>query len=237
VVIGQQTTNSVCHGNWRIGVDSVQMTDQNLIVLALPFTKAAGVFIACVFAWNTRCGAVVGWTRREAWLGQNTGFLVDTLAGVITALGVARCRWVVLGTALWACYSGGMARKKTIQPEPLYRLVLTDGTIAEVRDFITREIGRGTDKKFLSEELDNQVLLGIFDDLLSSDTSRIQRARAAVLSDHAMSRHLLNGGYEMDERTARRHGKSIRKQYQVWVKLVEKHNPALIGTFCALPSE
>lgn len=120
-----------------------------------------------------------------------------------------------------------MPRKKTIQPEPLDRLTLPDGTVAEVRDFITREIGRGADKKFLATELDNQVVLGLFDDLLSTDISQISRARAAVLSDHAMARYLLDGGYEMDERTARRHGKSIRQKYRVWMLLAEKHNPEL----------
>lgn len=120
-----------------------------------------------------------------------------------------------------------MPRKKTIQPEALDRFTLPDGTVVEVRDFITREIGRGADKKFLATELDNQVLLGLFDDLLSTDISRISRTRAAVLSDHAMARYLLDGGYEMDERTARRHGKSIRTQYQIWMRLLEESNNEL----------
>jgi len=51
-----------------------------------------------------------------------------------------------------------MPRKKTIQPEPSETLTLKDGTIVEIRNHETREIGRGQDKKFESEELDNQAL-------------------------------------------------------------------------------
>ncbi len=102
---------------------------------------------------------------------------------------------------------------------------MEDGTIVEVRNHETREIGRGQDKKFESEEMDNQVLIGLFDDLLSAEPQRHSRATTALESDHAMARHLLDGGYEMDERTARRHGKSIRGKYRVWMRLVEQHKP------------
>jgi len=61
-----------------------------------------------------------------------------------------------------------MPRKKTIQPEPSAVITLEDGTIVEVRNHETREIGRGQDKKFESEEMDNQVLIGLFDDLVLS---------------------------------------------------------------------
>jgi hypothetical protein len=120
-----------------------------------------------------------------------------------------------------------MPRKKTIQPAPLDSFTLDDGVLVEIRDNETREIGRGLDKRYLSEELDNQVLVGIFDDLLSEDVLRSKRAREAVVSDHALARHLLKGGYEMDDRTARRHGKSVREKYQIWIQLVEEHNPEL----------
>ena len=50
-----------------------------------------------------------------------------------------------------------MPRKTTIQPAPLETFVLDDGTVIEVRDRETREIGRGLDKKFNAEELDWQV--------------------------------------------------------------------------------
>ena len=118
-----------------------------------------------------------------------------------------------------------MPRKKTIQPEPSEVITLEDGTVVEVRNHETREIGRGQDKKFESEEMDNQVLIGLFDDLLSAEPQRHSRATTALESDHAMARHLLDGGYEMDERTARRHGKSIRGKYRVWMRLVEQHKP------------
>ena len=118
-----------------------------------------------------------------------------------------------------------MPRKKTVQPEPSEVITLEDGTIVEVRNHETREIGRGLDRKFESEEMDNQVIIGLFDDLLSSDLLRHSRATTALESDHALARHLLYGGYEMDERTARRHGKSIRGKYRVWLRLVEEHNP------------
>ena len=118
-----------------------------------------------------------------------------------------------------------MPRKKTIQPEPSETLTLEDGTVVEIRNHETREIGRGQDKKFESEELDNQALGGLFDDLLSAEAWRHTRATTAFESDHAMARHLLGGGYELDDRTARRHGKSIREKYRVWMLLVEEHNP------------
>lgn len=118
-----------------------------------------------------------------------------------------------------------MPRKKTVQPEPSEVITLGDGTIVEVRNHETREIGRGLDKKFESEEMDNQVLIGLFDDLLSADPWRHSRATTALESDHAMARHLLDGGYEMDERTARRHGKSIREKYRDWLRLLEEHSP------------
>jgi hypothetical protein len=106
-----------------------------------------------------------------------------------------------------------MPRQKTVQPLPIEALHLEDGTLVEVRDWRTREIGRGQDKKFEAEELDWQVLLGLFDDLMSGCRKREERAAKALASNAAMERHLLNGGYEMDERTARRHGKCIREKY------------------------
>jgi hypothetical protein len=120
-----------------------------------------------------------------------------------------------------------MPRKKTVQPEPSETFTLEDGAVVEIRNQKTREIGRGEDKKFNSEEMDNQVLVGLFDDLLSGEPWRHERAATAFESDHAMARHLLDGGYEMNERTARRHGKSIREKYRVWMLLVEEHNPDL----------
>ena len=106
-----------------------------------------------------------------------------------------------------------MPRQKTVQPLPIEAFHLEDGTLVEVRDWRTREIGRGQDKKFEAEELDWQVLLGLFDDLMSGCRKREERAATALASNAAMERHLLNGGYEMDERIARRHGKCIREKY------------------------
>jgi len=106
-----------------------------------------------------------------------------------------------------------MPRQKRVQPRPIEAFYLKDGTLVEVRNWETREIGRGQDKKFEAEELDWQVLLGLFDDLMSGCSKREKRAAEALASNAAMERHLLNGGYEMDERTARRHGKSIREKY------------------------
>ena len=106
-----------------------------------------------------------------------------------------------------------MPRKKTIQPQPLQQFDLEDGTTVEVRDWRTREIGQGKDKKFNAEEVDWQVLNGLFDDLQSEDKSRQTRAQAALGSNGAMERFLYSAGYEMDERTGRRYGKSIREKY------------------------
>ena len=115
-----------------------------------------------------------------------------------------------------------MPRKKKLQPEPTETFTLDDGTVVEIRDNRTREIGRGLEKKFNAEELDWQVLHGIFDDLKSNDPSRVNRANVALSSNHAMERHLSSGGYEMDERTGRRHGRSIRKKYEQMIRIVNE---------------
>jgi hypothetical protein len=125
---------------------------------------------------------------------------------------------------LYACvYLGsicGMPRRPTVQPSPLETFTLDDGTLVEVRDHATREIGRGLDKKFLAEETDWQVLHGLVDDLESGDPARITRAGDALASNHAMERYLYAGEYGMNERTGRRHGKSIRKKYQTLMRIV-----------------
>ena len=113
-----------------------------------------------------------------------------------------------------------MPRQKTVQPPPIEAFHLENGTPVEVRDWRTREIGRGQDKKFEAEELDWQVLLGLFDDLMSGCRKREERAATALASNAAMERHLLNGGYEMDERTARRHGKTIRENYTQTLRIL-----------------
>jgi len=114
-----------------------------------------------------------------------------------------------------------MPRKITTQPAPKESFTLDDGTIVEVRDYATREIGPGLDKKFNAEELDWQVLLGLVDDLQSSDPTRIARAQTALASNHAMERHFYAGGYELNERTGRRHGKSIREKYAQTMRIVD----------------
>jgi hypothetical protein len=106
-----------------------------------------------------------------------------------------------------------MPRKKSVQPPPLESFNLDDDTLVEIRDSRTREIGQGQDKKFNAEELDWQVLHGLCDDLGSGDRVRQDRAQKALATNAAMERFLFDGGYEMDERTGRRHGKSIREKY------------------------
>lgn len=113
-----------------------------------------------------------------------------------------------------------MPRKKTIQPQPLQRFNLEDGRTVEVRDWRTREIGPGKDKEFNSEELDWQVLNGLFDDLQSGESYLRNRAEGALVSNGAMERFLYDAGYEMDERTGRRHGKSIREKYNLMRRIV-----------------
>jgi hypothetical protein len=107
----------------------------------------------------------------------------------------------------------GMPRKQTIQPIPLSYFNLEDGTVVEIRDWRTREIGRGADKKFIAEDLDWQVLNGLFDDLMSGNPFRENRATEALASNAALERFLFGGGYEFDERTGRRHGKTVREKY------------------------
>jgi hypothetical protein len=76
------------------------------------------------------------------------------------------------------------------------------------------------DKKFQSEELDWQVLGGLIDDLRSGCSEREKRAADALASNAALERFLFHGGYEMDERTGRRHGKSIREKYAQTLRIV-----------------
>jgi hypothetical protein len=113
-----------------------------------------------------------------------------------------------------------MPRKKTVQPDPLESFHLDDGTVVEIRDWRTREIGRGQDKKFNSTELDWQVLRGLFDDLESGESDRVEKAEKALASNAAMERFLFAAGYEMDERTGRRHGKSIIEKYTQMRRIV-----------------
>lgn len=113
-----------------------------------------------------------------------------------------------------------MPRKQTIQPTPLKSFNLEDGSLVEIRNWRTREIGRGADKKFNSEEMDWQVLDGLFDDLQSGCSDRRIRAEKALSSNAAMERFLYSAGYEMDERTGRRHGKSIREKYSLMRQIV-----------------
>lgn len=114
-----------------------------------------------------------------------------------------------------------MPRKTTIQPAPLENFVLDDGTVVEVRDRETREIGRGLDKKFNAEELDWQVVNGLVDDLRSGNRDRMLRAQSALASNHAMERFLYEAGYDdMDERTRRRHGKAIRQKLTQTLQIV-----------------
>ena len=113
-----------------------------------------------------------------------------------------------------------MPRKKTIQPQPLQLFDLEDETTVEVRDWRTREIGQGKDKEFNSDELDWQVLNGLFEDLQSGVSHRRIRAEEALASNGAMERFLHSSGYEMDERTGRRHGKSIREKYTQMRRIV-----------------
>ena len=101
---------------------------------------------------------------------------------------------------------------------------MEDGTVVEIRNHETREIGRGQDKKFESEEMDNQALVGLFDDLLSAELWRRNRAKTAFESNHAMARHLLGGGYEMDVRLAgyrRIRTGSTRIVYRVHAQAIE----------------
>lgn len=135
------------------------------------------------------------------------------------ALGTKR-----LDKAQVAMVDSSMPRKKTVQPDPLQAFVLPDGTQVEVRDWNTRERGRGLDKQFISDELDWQVLLGLYDDLLSGDPNRRERAENALASNRGMDNYLNAGGYELDERTGRRHGASIRAKYEEIEKIRKAAN-------------
>jgi hypothetical protein len=113
-----------------------------------------------------------------------------------------------------------MPRKKTMQPTPLESFSLLDRTSVEIRNWQTREIGRGKDKQFASEELDWQVLTGLIDDLMSANNHLKNRALAALVSNSSMERFLYYASYGLDERTGRRHGKAIREKYQKVMRIV-----------------
>lgn len=106
-----------------------------------------------------------------------------------------------------------MPRKKTVQPKPL-QVICTEDLEIEIRDSATQLIGRGLDKKFESDELNNQVLLGLVDDLLSGDRNRIKRAEGALSSNQKMSTYLQLAGYELEPRSCRRHAKAIHDHYE-----------------------
>ena len=69
-----------------------------------------------------------------------------------------------------------MPRKKTIQPEPLKTSELEDGTIVEIRDHETREIGRGLDKRWKAENLVDGILLHLVDMIQGHDSQKTRQA-------------------------------------------------------------
>jgi len=125
---------------------------------------------------------------------------------------------VILGKVL---YIYVMPRPKTIQPNPLTTFNL-EAQIFEVRDKNTWEIGRGQDKNFLFRETNSHILNGLLDDLQSGNRKREEQAREALSSKSAMDRFINKAGYEMDERTGRRHGKFVIGEFQLLMKLVRK---------------
>jgi hypothetical protein len=108
-----------------------------------------------------------------------------------------------------------MPRRKTVQPEPLEIITAEDGLVIEIRDAATRLIGRGEDKKFNAEEMENEVLLGLVGEMLSGDSARAETATAVLSTNKSIARHLLDRGLLSDERHARRHGARIRKHYRL----------------------
>lgn len=108
-----------------------------------------------------------------------------------------------------------MPRKKTVQPPPTQ--IIEEGSLSiEIRDKDTREIGRGQDKKFNSEELDFQVLHGLLDIYLSNDVSKRSKVVDLLESPRRASklaRQLEAWGYELSDRALREHAKKIRKHW------------------------
>ena len=66
-----------------------------------------------------------------------------------------------------------MPRKKTIQPEPIERFTLEDGTIVEVRDMNTWEIGRGLHMQRDHELLRGKILAWVADIYLSPQDPKV----------------------------------------------------------------
>lgn len=118
-----------------------------------------------------------------------------------------------------------MPRRKTIQPEPLEILTVEDGLVIEIRDAATRLIGRGEDKKFDAEEMENKVLLALVEELQSGDGERVEAAAAVLKSDRAVAKYLTDRWMLLDGRHARRHGARIRRHYQLLLDLKARLSP------------
>ena len=117
-----------------------------------------------------------------------------------------------------------MPRKKTVQPAPLKVIKAGDIEI-EIRDAATRVIGRGEDKKFLTGETINQIVIGLVDDLLSKKQPRITRARDALDNNSSLATYLALGGYEQDDRTLRRYAAAVRKEFTIYKNAQDQYLP------------
>jgi hypothetical protein len=111
-----------------------------------------------------------------------------------------------------------MPRKKTVQTAPKETIDAGEFVI-EIRDRDTREIGRGKDKKFVSGELNSQVLHGLVDMLLSSSVKSRKEALIYLESPRAeskLARYLQLGGYDLSDRALRQHAKDIRREWRIY---------------------
>ncbi len=109
-----------------------------------------------------------------------------------------------------------MPRKKTIQPEPLKTSELEDGTIVEIRDHETREIGRGLDKRWKAENLVDGIFLHLVDMIQGHDSQKTRQAIEVLESPKgipAFIRLLLEWEYEESDRTLRKYAKACRAKW------------------------
>tara|TARA_E500000178_G_scaffold287291_1_gene289438 strand:- start:203 stop:586 length:384 start_codon:yes stop_codon:yes gene_type:complete len=109
-----------------------------------------------------------------------------------------------------------MPRKKTIQPEPLKTFELEDGTIVEIRDHETREIGRGLDKQWKAENLVDGILEQLVNMIQGPDAGQTKKAIEVLESPKGVPvfiRLLQMWGYEESDRTLRKYATACRAKW------------------------
>lgn len=84
-----------------------------------------------------------------------------------------------------------MPRKPTIQPEPLNKFTLPDGTLVEVRDEDCWEIGRGQQQRSAHVAMRDKILVWVVDQYLDAKGPKdveVDILKSASVFDRALQR-------------------------------------------------